>query len=104
MSAPPAPAANIPATASAAAAAAALAEVKTPLLGTFYRSPQPGAAPFVDVGSEVDVDTVIGIVEVMKLMSSVASGVRGVGVEIAARDGQLVEYGEVLMRIAPHGA
>ncbi len=102
-----APAAAAPAPAASAPAAGyvgALADVTTPLLGTFYRSPQPGAPPFVDVGSTVDVDTVIGIVEVMKLMSSVAAGVRGVVVEIAAKDGQLVEYGEVLMRIAPQGA
>jgi acetyl-CoA carboxylase biotin carboxyl carrier protein len=107
VAAPPPIAAAAPAPAASAPAAGyvgALADVTTPLLGTFYRSPQPGAPPFVDVGSTVDVDTVIGIVEVMKLMSSVAAGVRGVVVEIAAKDGQLVEYGEVLMRIAPQGA
>jgi acetyl-CoA carboxylase biotin carboxyl carrier protein len=78
-----------------------LVDVTAPLLGTFYASPQPGAPPFVAVGSAVDEDTVIGIVEVMKLMNSVCAGTRGVVTELVASDGQLVEFGEVLLRIAP---
>jgi acetyl-CoA carboxylase biotin carboxyl carrier protein len=78
-----------------------LIDVTAPLLGTFYASPQPGAPPFVTVGAAVDADTVIGIVEVMKLMNSVCAGVRGVVTEFVARDGALVEFGEVLLRIAP---
>lgn len=77
-----------------------LAEIRAPLLGTFYRAPKPGAAPFVEVGVRVDHDTVVGVIEVMKLMNSVAAGVRGEIVEIVAGgDGRLVEYGEVLMRV-----
>ena len=71
-------------------------------MGTFYRAPKPGAAPFVDLGSEVEEDTVVGIIEVMKLMNTVRAGMRGVITEILAADGQLVEYGSVLMRVG-HG-
>lgn len=78
-----------------------LIEVKSPLLGIYYRAPKPGEPPFVEVGSKVDVDTVIGIVEVMKLMNSVPAGVKGEIVEIAGRNGELVEHGEVLMLVRP---
>jgi len=90
-----------PASAPAAPSPTNLIDVTAPLLGTFYASPQPGAPPFVTVGSAVDADTVIGIVEVMKLMNSVCAGARGVVTEFVARDGGLVEFGEVLLRIAP---
>jgi acetyl-CoA carboxylase biotin carboxyl carrier protein len=73
--------------------------VSAPLLGTFYRSPKPGAHPFVEVGSQVQEDSIIGILEVMKLMNTVRAGVRGAVTEILAHDGDLVEYGEVLLRI-----
>ena len=77
--------------------------VPAPLLGTFYRAPKPGAPPFVEVGSSVDEETIIGIIEVMKLMNTVRAGVRGRVVEILARDGVLVEYDEVLMRVDQTG-
>lgn len=73
--------------------------VTAPLLGTFYRAPKPGAPPFVEVGSQVEPDTVVGIIEVMKLMNSVTAGLRGEVVEICAADAQLVEYGQVLLRV-----
>jgi acetyl-CoA carboxylase biotin carboxyl carrier protein len=73
--------------------------VPAPLLGTFYRAPKPGAAPFVEVGSQVEEDTIIGIIEVMKLMNTVRAGVRGEVTQILCRDGALVEYGEMLMRV-----
>jgi acetyl-CoA carboxylase biotin carboxyl carrier protein len=73
--------------------------VTAPLLGTFYRAPKPGAAPFVEVGSQVEDDTIIGIIEVMKLMNTVRAGVRGKVIQILCRDGALVEYGETLMRV-----
>jgi acetyl-CoA carboxylase biotin carboxyl carrier protein len=101
--APTAPAA--PAAAPAARPAAAVAadpsagEIPSPLLGTFYRAPKPGAPPFVEVGSSVETDTVIAIVEVMKLMNTVRAGLRGTVTEILATDGELVEYGQALMRV-----
>ncbi len=76
-----------------------LADVASPLLGIFYRAPKPGEAPFVDVGARVDKDTVIGIIEVMKLMNSVSAGVRGQVAEILVENGALVEFGEILMRV-----
>jgi acetyl-CoA carboxylase biotin carboxyl carrier protein len=80
---------------------AGLVEVKTPLLGIYYRAPKPGEPPFVEVGSKVDTDTVIGIVEVMKLMNSVPAGVKGEVVEILGQNGELVEHGEVLLLVRP---
>ena len=84
-----------------AASEPGLAEVTSPLLGIFYRAPRPGAPPFVDIGSRVDEDTVIGIVEVMKLMNSVRAGVKGKIIEILCENGALVEYGDVLLRVRP---
>lgn len=78
-----------------------LLEIKAPMLGTFFSAPKPGAPAFVTVGSRVEPDTVIGIVEVMKLMNSVSAGVRGEVVEIVAPDAQLVEYEQVLVRVRP---
>lgn len=85
------------------ASAPGLAEVVSPLLGTFYRAPKPGEPSFVEMGTKVEEDTVIGIIEVMKLMNSVRAGVKGVVAEILAENGELVEYGEILMRVRPRG-
>jgi acetyl-CoA carboxylase biotin carboxyl carrier protein len=76
-------------------------EVPAPLLGTFYRAPKPGAAPFIQPGDTVTVDTVIGIIEVMKLMNSVPAGVAGTVTEICVENGQLVEHGQTLIRVQP---
>jgi acetyl-CoA carboxylase biotin carboxyl carrier protein len=78
-----------------------LADVTSPLLGTFYRAPRPGEPPFVEIGSNVEENTLIGIIEVMKLMNSVHAGVKGEVVEILARNGAPVEYGEILIRVRP---
>jgi acetyl-CoA carboxylase biotin carboxyl carrier protein len=78
-------------------------EVASPLLGTFYRAPKPGAPPFVEVGAQVDVETVVAIIEVMKLMNTVRAGVRGTVTEILVADGALAEYGETLMRVRKVG-
>jgi acetyl-CoA carboxylase biotin carboxyl carrier protein len=74
-----------------------------PLLGTFYRAPKPGAPPFVEVGAQVSEDTIVGIIEVMKLMNTVRAGMRGTVTEILAADGALVEFGETLMRVRKTG-
>lgn len=76
-------------------------EVPAPLLGTFYHAPKPGAAPFIKVGDTVAPDTVIGIIEVMKLMNQVEAGVAGTVTEIVAPDGELVEHGQPLIRVQP---
>lgn len=76
-------------------------EIPAPLLGTFWQAPRPGADPFVKPGDRVAADTVIGIIEVMKLMNSVTAGVAGTVLEICAPNGELVEHGQCLIRIQP---
>jgi len=71
------------------------------MLGTFYRASAPGEPPFVEVGSAVDPDTVVCLIEVMKMMNSIKAGVAGTVVEVCADNAQLVEYGEPLFRVAP---
>jgi acetyl-CoA carboxylase biotin carboxyl carrier protein len=78
-------------------------DVPSPLLGTFYRSPKPGAAPFVEVGSAVTEDTIVAIIEVMKLMNTVRAGTRGTVAEILPTDGALVEYDQPILRIRKSG-
>jgi len=78
-------------------------DVASPLLGTFYRAPKPGASPFVEVGSQVEEETVVAIIEVMKLMNTVRAGVRGTVTEILVADGALAEYGETLLRVRKAG-
>lgn len=78
-----------------------LLEIRAPMLGTFYGAPKPGAEPFVTVGGRVDANTAVGIIEVMKLMNSISAGLVGVVVEVLARDGDLVEFDQVLMRVRP---
>jgi len=76
-----------------------LVSIRAPMVGTFYRAPKPGAPAFVEVGAEVTEDTVIGIIETMKLMNSASAGARGRIVEILAGNGEIVEAGQVLMRL-----
>ncbi len=83
------------------AAASGVLEVTAPLVGIFYRAPKPGAAPYVEVGSAVQPDSIIGIIEVMKLMNAVRAEVSGTVVEVLGQDGAVVEYGQVLARVAP---
>jgi len=95
--------ASIAQTAATSAAAgpldANLTDIISPMLGTFYRAPKPGSAPFVEIGSAVDEDSVIAIIEVMKLMNTVRAGAKGVITEILPADETLVEFGQVLMRV-----
>jgi biotin carboxyl carrier protein len=79
--------------------AAGLVAVRAPLPGTFYRAPRPGAAPFVQVGSRVSADTVVGIVETMKLMTSVPAGADGTVAEICLANAEQAAQGATLMRI-----
>lgn len=78
-----------------------LEEIRSPMVGTFYRAPKPGAEPFVNTGSVVEAHSVIAIIEVMKLMNSIAAGVKGQIVEILVDDAQFVEKGQLLMRVKP---
>jgi acetyl-CoA carboxylase biotin carboxyl carrier protein len=85
----------------AAASPNGAATIDAPMLGTFYRASAPGEQPFVDVGSQVDPDTVVCLIEVMKMMNSVKAGVTGTVVEVCATNAELVEYGEPLFRVDP---
>jgi acetyl-CoA carboxylase biotin carboxyl carrier protein len=78
---------------------AELREIRPPMPGTFYRAPSPGAEPFTEVGKAVTENTILGLVETMKLMNSVMAGCRGEVVEICASNGALVEVEDTLMRI-----
>ncbi|HKV25860.1 MAG TPA: biotin/lipoyl-containing protein [Candidatus Acidoferrum sp.] len=80
------------------------AEVRAHLPGTFYRAPQPGALPFVEIGTSVHESTVVGIIETMKLMNAVHADVQGVIAEISAENGQFVQKGAVLMYITTGAA
>ncbi len=75
--------------------------IVAPMIGQFYAKPEPGAAPFVSVGTEVNPDSTVALIEVMKVFSAVRAGVQGVVTEICVQDGQLVEYEQVLFRIRP---
>ena len=87
----------------AALAAAHLVEIKSPMVGTFYKSPEPGAEAYVKVGSRVTVGQVVCIIEAMKIMNEIESEVQGVVREILAENAQPVEFGQVLFRVDPHG-
>ena len=73
--------------------------IKSPLVGTFYRSPSPGAPPFVEVGDIVSPGQVLCIVEALKVMNEIESDVRGKIVKILAENGETVEYGQPLFLI-----
>jgi acetyl-CoA carboxylase biotin carboxyl carrier protein len=77
------------------------AAIEAPMLGTFYRASSPGDTPFVDVGSKVEADTVVCLIEVMKMMNSIKAGVAGTVVEVCADNAELVEYGQPLFRVVP---
>lgn len=78
----------------------ALHAIESPLLGVFYRASAPGADPYVDLGARVEPDTVVCLVEVMKMMNSIVAGVAGTVVEVCAENAELVEAGQPLFRVA----
>jgi acetyl-CoA carboxylase biotin carboxyl carrier protein len=101
--APPSPAAA-PAPQNAAPAVDAVAgaaAVRSPIVGVFYRAPSPGAPPFVERGSPVEEETVVGIIEVMKVMNSIKAGVKGVVAEICVENEELVQFDQTLLYVAP---
>ena len=78
-------------------------EIKSPMVGTFYQSPEPAAQPYVKVGSRVTVGQVVCIIEAMKIMNEIESEVSGVIREVVAQNAQPVEFGQALFRVDPHG-
>jgi acetyl-CoA carboxylase biotin carboxyl carrier protein len=75
--------------------------ITAPNLGIFYRAPKPGAPPYVNVGDEVDADTEICLIEVMKLFTPVSAGLTGVVLEICVADGEMIEFGQPLFYLQP---
>lgn len=75
--------------------------IDSPIVGTFYRSPSPESPPYIDVGDEFDEDTVLCIVEAMKVMNEIKAETKGAILEILVENGQPVEFGQPLFRIQP---
>ena len=111
FAAPPvAPAAPVPAASAESPAAAApaappaekggaLKDILSPMVGTFYRASSPEAPPFVDVGKEVTEETVVCIIEAMKVMNEIKAEIKGVIAEVVAEGGKPVQFGQVLFRV-----
>ena len=104
IAAPGAPAAAKPATAHGSVEAPVpdgMLVIRAPNLGTFYRAPKPGAPAYVEVGQVINADTEVCLIEVMKLFAPVRAGIAGTVREIRARDGQMVEFDQVLIIVEP---
>jgi acetyl-CoA carboxylase biotin carboxyl carrier protein len=109
MMAPPPAALPAPAAGAATPAPAAapppstLKEIKSPMVGTFYKAPEPGADAYVKVGSRVTAGQTVCIIEAMKIMNEIEAEVTGVIREILVEDSQPVEFGQALYRVDPNG-
>ncbi|MGA7215192.1 MAG: acetyl-CoA carboxylase biotin carboxyl carrier protein [Terrimicrobiaceae bacterium] len=100
---PPVPAANAPQTGNLAAAPAPEEpqhkEIKSPMVGTFYAAQSPESAPYVSVGQEITPDTVVCIIEAMKVMNEIKAEISGVIAEVCAENGKPVQFGQALFRV-----
>ena len=76
-------------------------EIKSPMIGTFYRAPSPESAPYVDIGTEVGPETVVCIIEAMKVMNEIKAEVRGVITQILVENAKPVEFGQALFKVRP---
>ncbi len=90
------PAAAVPPPASAASGEL---EIKSPMIGTFYRAPSPESGNYAEVGTEVNPDTVVCLIEAMKVMNEIKAEIRGVIAEVVAENGKPVQYGQVLFTV-----
>lgn len=77
------------------------ADIKSPMIGTFYRAPSPDSAPYVEVGTEVDPETVVCIIEAMKVMNEIKAEAKGVVTQVLVENAKPVEFGQPLFRIRP---
>src|SRR5512140_2164722 len=93
-----------PSVAASAPAAAEdnLIDIKSPIIGTFYAAPSPDSEPYVKVGSDVNAETVVSIVEAMKVINEIKAETTGTIAKIMVANGQAVEYGQVLFKVRPH--
>ncbi|MEO5800723.1 MAG: acetyl-CoA carboxylase biotin carboxyl carrier protein [Gemmatimonadales bacterium] len=99
----PAAAAPVAAEAAPVAPAVVLKEVRSPMVGTFYSQPEPGAEPYVRVGTRVSPGQTVCIIEAMKIMNEIEAEVSGVVREVCVDDSSPIEYGQVLFRVDPNG-
>jgi acetyl-CoA carboxylase biotin carboxyl carrier protein len=76
-------------------------DIKSPMIGTFYRSPSPESASYVDVGTEVNPETVVSIIEAMKVMNEIKAEVKGVITQILVENGKPVEFGQPMFKVRP---
>lgn len=93
----------MPAAAPAHPAAGGLKEIRSPMVGTFYRAPEPGAESYAQVGTRVTPGQTVCIIEAMKIMNEIEAEIAGVVREVCVEDAQPVEYGQVLFRVDPNG-
>ena len=92
-----------PAAAPAPVVPSSLLDVKSPMVGTYYGAPEPGAKPYVTVGQQIKKGQVLCVIEAMKIMNEIESELSGTVVEINGQDAHPVEYGQVLFRVNPNG-
>jgi acetyl-CoA carboxylase biotin carboxyl carrier protein len=91
--------AAIPTAVAVAPASSGEIEIKSPMIGTFYRSPSPESGPYVDNGSEVGPESVVCIIEAMKVMNEIKSEVRGIITQVLVENGKPVEFGQPLFKV-----
>ena len=77
-------------------------DIKSPMIGTFYRAPSPEAAPYVEIGTEVNPDTVVCIIEAMKVMNEIKAEAKGVITQVVLENAKPVEFGQPLFKIRPN--
>ena len=77
-------------------------DIKSPMIGTFYRAPSPEAGNYIEVGTEVNADTVVCIIEAMKVMNEIKSEVKGIVTQVLVESGKPVEFGQPLFKVRPN--
>jgi acetyl-CoA carboxylase biotin carboxyl carrier protein len=95
----PTPAALGPGSAAATGEEPGTTYIKSPMVGTFYRSPSPESKPFIEVGAKIEESTLVCIIEAMKIMNEIQAETKGTVVEILVENGQPVEYGQRLFKL-----
>lgn len=98
VAATPAPAASAPSAGKDKAEDPNVETIKSPMVGTFYRAPSPDSANFTDVGKKVDIDSIVCIIEAMKVMNEIQAEVKGTITEILVEDGDAIEFGQPLFK------
>ena len=93
---------GVPASVPAAPPAIAELEIKSPMIGTFYRAPSPESAPYVEVGTEVSPETVVCIIEAMKVMNEIKAEAKGVLTQVMVENAKPVEFGQPLFKLRPN--